>query len=106
MKRCININEVLYIERSWIYLQVLFESLFSVTKLFQHGVSKFCGYVGTNACVEFCNFVQCHICVSYVSDYYFIKGVLNIRYTNTAVKKYSRLCRPINLFIFRIYNMG
>jgi hypothetical protein len=32
------------------------------------------------------------------------KGDLNIRNTNTAAEKYSRLC--INLFTFRIYNIG
>jgi hypothetical protein len=34
---------------------------------------KFGGYVGTNAeplCVEFCNFVQCHIFVNYLTSYY------------------------------------
>jgi hypothetical protein len=31
----------------------------------------------------------------------FIKGA-NIRNNNMAVKKYSRLYRPINLFIFRM----
>jgi hypothetical protein len=35
-----------------------------------------------------------------------IKGVLNIRDINTALEKYSRLYRSINLFIFRMYNMG
>jgi hypothetical protein len=47
-----------------------------------------------------------HIFVSYLSCYCFIKGVLNIRDTNTVGEKYSRLYRPINVFIFRIYNMG
>jgi hypothetical protein len=36
----------------------------------------------------------------------FIKCVLNIKDTNTETEKYSRLYRPIDLFIFRIYNMG
>jgi hypothetical protein len=33
-----------------------------------------------------------------------IKGVLNIKDTNMAAEKYSRLY--INVFIFRIYNMS
>jgi hypothetical protein len=44
------------------------------------GISRF--YVGTNAellCVEFCNFVQCHILLGYLCCYCFIKSVLNIR---------------------------
>jgi hypothetical protein len=66
-------------------------------------------YFGTNAellYLEFCNFVHCHTFVSYLFCYCFIKGVLTIRDMNTAAEKYSRLYRPINLFIFRIYNMG
>jgi hypothetical protein len=35
----------------------------------------------------------------------FIKGVLNIRDTNTAAEKYSRLYGPVNLFTSRIYNV-
>jgi hypothetical protein len=35
-----------------------------------------------------------------------MKDVLNIRDTDTAAEKYSRLCRPINLFIFRINSVG
>jgi hypothetical protein len=54
--------------------------------------------------IEFSNFVQCHILISYLSCY-FNNGVLNIRDTITAAEKYSRLCRPINLFIARIYKM-
>jgi hypothetical protein len=45
-------------------------------------------------CVECCNFVKCHIFVSYLSCYCFIKGVLNITDTITAAEKYSRLHRP------------
>jgi hypothetical protein len=37
-------------------------------------------------CVEFCNFVQCHIFVSYLYCYCFIKGVLNIRDTNMTAE--------------------
>jgi hypothetical protein len=73
------------------------------------GISKLWGYVGTTAeliCVQFCNFVQCHIFVSYLSCYRFINGVLNIRDTNTVSKKYSRLYTPINSFTFTVYNMG
>jgi hypothetical protein len=60
---------------------------------FEYGnISKIWGYVGTDEviCVEFCNFVQCHIFVNYLSCYCFIKGVLNIRDINTATEKYSR----------------
>jgi hypothetical protein len=32
MNRCTSTNEVLHIERYWIYLQVLFESSFSLTE--------------------------------------------------------------------------
>jgi hypothetical protein len=76
---------------------------------FESGIiSKLWGYVGTSAklpCVEFCNFVHRHIFVSHLSYYCFFKGVLNIRDTNTAAEKYSMLYWPINLFIFRIYNV-
>jgi hypothetical protein len=57
-------------------------------------------------CVELCHFVQWHIFVGYFPCYYFIKGVLNIRDTDIAAGKYSRLYGPINVFIFKIYNMG
>jgi hypothetical protein len=79
------------------------ESLFSLTELLQCGAGSKCwGYVGTNAellCVGFCNFVQCHIFVSYLSCYCFIKDVFNIRDTNTVAEKYSSFYRPISLFI-------
>jgi hypothetical protein len=45
------------------------------------------------------HFVQCHIFVSCLSCYCFIRCVLNIRDTNTAAEKYSRLYRAINLFV-------
>jgi hypothetical protein len=80
-----------------------------LAELFEYGGgSKFCGYIGTNAellCVEFFNFVQCDVFISYLS-YIFINGVLDIRDTNTAAEKYTRLNRPVNLFIFLIYKMG
>jgi hypothetical protein len=115
--------------RSWIYLQVLFESLLSLTEL-----SNFWVYFGINAAqlwVEFCNCVHCYIFENYsfvivivkfdttVFDWYdngiilkpqvhcmafLIKGIFNIRYINTATEKYSGLY--INRFIFTIYNMG
>jgi hypothetical protein len=50
------------------------------------GISKSCSYVWTNAellRIEFCNFVQCHIFVSYLS-LCFIKGVLSVRDINIA----------------------
>jgi hypothetical protein len=45
---------------------LLFEEVFK----YDDG-AKFCGYVGINAepfCVEFCNFVQCHIFVNYLTS--------------------------------------
>jgi hypothetical protein len=36
----------------------------------------------------------------------FTKCVLNIGDTNKVAEKYLGLYRPINLFIFTIYNMG
>jgi hypothetical protein len=89
---------------SFIWIIIFFDGAFECG-----GISKLWGYVGTNTellCVEFCNFVECHVFLSYLSCYYFMKGVLNIRDSNTAAEKYLRLYRPINLFIFRIYNMG
>jgi hypothetical protein len=65
------------------------------------GISKLWGFVGTNAKllrIEFRNFVHCHIFVSDLS-FCFIKGVLGIRDSNTAAEKYSRLCRPVNLYL-------
>jgi hypothetical protein len=56
-------------------------------------------------CVEFSNSVQRPIFISYLSCYYFIKVVFNIRDSNTAAEKYSTLYRPINLSVFRICNM-
>jgi hypothetical protein len=64
--------------------------------IFFHGaleygcISKLWGYAGTNAellCVEFCDLVQCNICVSYLSFYCFIKVVLNIKDNNTTGDK-------------------
>jgi hypothetical protein len=78
--------------------------------VFEYGcTSKLWGYVGKNTellCVEFCYFVQCHMFVSCLSCYWFIKGVLNIIHTNMVAVKCSRLYRPTNLFIFGICNMG
>jgi hypothetical protein len=47
------------------YLNHYFDAVFK----YGDGV-KFLGYVGINAeplCVEFCNFVQCHIFVNYLT---------------------------------------
>jgi hypothetical protein len=92
------------------YLQVLFESLFSLTELSEYGsILKLRRYVGTNTellCVEFCNFVQCYIFVSHLSCYCFIKGVVNTRHTNTAPKRYSRLYRPINLLYLEFITLA
>jgi hypothetical protein len=69
MNRCTLTNELWCSKRSWTYLQVLFELLFCLTQFFKYGDgANFWGYVGINAeplCVEFCNFVQCHIFVNY-----------------------------------------
>jgi hypothetical protein len=92
------------------YLEVLFESLFSLTELSEYGsISKLQGYVGTNTellCAEFCNLVQCYIFVSHLSCYSFIKGVMNTRHTNTAAKRYSRLYRPIHLFYLEFITLA
>jgi hypothetical protein len=40
MNHCTWSNEVLYIERSWTYLQDLFESLFSLTELLDLAVFR------------------------------------------------------------------
>jgi hypothetical protein len=102
----------------------------SLDGAFKYGKgAQFWGYDGTKDetfCIELCTFVQCHAFVHTITCYYwilyncfnwhnskapisfqgffFVKGVLNFRDTNTVAEKYSRLC--INLFIFRNYNMG
>jgi hypothetical protein len=48
---------------------ILIISLFNAVFKYSDG-AKFLGYVVTNAeqlCVEFCNFVQCHIFVNYLT---------------------------------------
>jgi hypothetical protein len=48
-----------------IWIIILFDAVFR----YDDG-AKFCGSVGINAeqlCVEFCNFVQCHIFVNYLT---------------------------------------
>jgi hypothetical protein len=63
MNRCTLINKVLYIERSWTYLQLLFESLSSFMKLLNmvvvQNLEVMLGQALNYFCVEFCNFVQC-----------------------------------------------
>jgi hypothetical protein len=92
------------IPKSFIWIIIFLNEAFECDSIL-----KFWGCVGTNAellCIEFYNFVQCHIDVSYLSCYCFIKGVLSIRDTNTLSKKYSVFYGPIKLFMFKIYNMG
>jgi hypothetical protein len=108
MNCCTLTNEVLYTERSWTYLKVLFESLFSLTEVLNMAVFQNYEIIlgqTVNYFADFRNCMQCHIFAGYLY-YCFIKGIFNIRDTNTAAKKYSRLYRSINLFIFRIYDMS
>jgi hypothetical protein len=52
---------------SFIWIIILFDAVFIIK--YGDG-AKFWGYVGINAeplCVEFCNFVQCHIFVKYLT---------------------------------------
>jgi hypothetical protein len=75
--------KIMDITTSFIWIIIFFNRVFNNLKLW--------GYVGTNTellCVEFCNFVQCHIFVSSLSCYCFMKGVLNIRGTNMVADKY------------------
>jgi hypothetical protein len=72
-------------------------------------ILRFWDYVRTNAeqlCVESV-FIWCDNGIIVKRQYhfmiFFIKDVLNIRDTNMAAKKYSRLY--INSFVVRIYNM-
>jgi hypothetical protein len=58
---------------SFIWIIILFDAVFK----YDDG-ANFLGYVGINAeqlCVEFCNFVQCHIFVNYLT---FFINELNI----------------------------
>jgi hypothetical protein len=55
------------ISTSFIWIIILFDAIFIK---YDDG-AKFLGYVGINAehlCVEFCNFVQCHIFVNYLTS--------------------------------------
>jgi hypothetical protein len=57
--------EIVDIPISWIRIIILFDAVFK----YGYG-AKFWGCVGINAeplCVEFCNFVQCHIAVNYLT---------------------------------------
>jgi hypothetical protein len=68
--RWAQINEVCYSEISWTYLNVLFESLFCFMKLLNMAMVRNFEVMTRhelNHCVEFCNFVQCHIRVKYLS---------------------------------------
>jgi hypothetical protein len=62
-------NEVRYSDRSWAYLQVIFVSLFSLTKfLNMKMVRNFEVMLGQNS-VQFCNSVHCHTFVNYLTCY-------------------------------------
>jgi hypothetical protein len=67
---------------SFIWIIILFDAVFK----YDDG-AKFWGYVRINAeplCVEFCNFVQCHIFVNYLT---FATNELNIKYNKTATSR-------------------
>jgi hypothetical protein len=54
------------IPTSFIWIIIMFDTVFK----YDDG-EKFWGYVGINAeplCIEFCNFVQCHIFVNYLTS--------------------------------------
>jgi hypothetical protein len=64
---------------SFIWIIILFDAVFK-----NGGGAKFWGCVGINAeqlCVEFCNFVQCHIFVNYLT---FAVNELDIKNNNIA----------------------
>jgi hypothetical protein len=42
MNHCTSSNEVLYIKRSWTFLQLLFESSFSLTELLNMAIFRNC----------------------------------------------------------------
>jgi hypothetical protein len=71
MNPCTKTNGVLYIEMAWTYLQIFTWIIIFFDGAFEYGgISKFLGYVGTNAellGVEFCNFGQCYIFARYLS---------------------------------------
>jgi hypothetical protein len=67
---------------SFIWIIILFDTVFK----YGDGV-KFWGYVVINAeplCVEFCNFVQCHIFVNYLT---FAVYELNIKNNKIATSR-------------------
>jgi hypothetical protein len=67
-------SEVLYIERSWTYLQFLFELIFSFTEFLNVAVFRYCEVTLTKAellCVEFCHFcVVSYICKLFILLFY------------------------------------
>jgi hypothetical protein len=67
---------------SFIWIIILFDAVFK----YGDG-AKFWGYVVINAeqlCVEFCNFVQCHIFVNYLT---FAVNELNKKYNKIATSR-------------------
>jgi len=62
---CLVHLKIMDIPKSFIWMIILFDEAFK----YGDG-AKFWGYVGTNTeplCVQFCNFVQCHIFVNYLT---------------------------------------
>jgi hypothetical protein len=81
---------------SFIWIIISFDAVFK----YGDGV-KFWGYVVTNAeqlCVEFCNFVQCHIFVNY----------LTFSVNKWNIKKYNKIAisRNTTVIIIIITVMG
>jgi hypothetical protein len=69
---------------SFIWIIILFDAFFKFG-----GGAKFWGYVVINAeqlCVEFCNFVQCHIFVNY----------LTFAVNEWNIKKYNKIATSRN----------
>jgi hypothetical protein len=99
----LHFDAVLYNERSWRYLQVLFES-FSLTEILNMAVFRNCEVMLTNTellRVEFCNFVLCHVfvlllfyqrCFEYYRYRHGGRKILEVMYAKKI--------------IFSIYNMG
>jgi hypothetical protein len=60
-------NERWYNKISWTCLQVLFESLFCLTQFLNMAMVRNFEVMAEQLCVEFCNFVKCHIFVNYLT---------------------------------------
>jgi hypothetical protein len=96
--------QIMDISTSFIWIIIFFDGAFEYG-----GIVKLWHYVGTNSKLlftEFCNFVHCHINISFYLVIVLSKVFWILEIPTWWPKKYSRLYRPINLFIFRIYDMG